>query len=53
MINNNQRDQLKIKIVLVLRNSKNNPIIFLSKQRTWKSKRQVRKTNENDEVLLR
>ena len=31
MINNNKKDQLKIKIVLVLRNSKNNPIIILSK----------------------
>ena len=43
MINNNQKDQLKIKVVLVLINSKNNPIVILNKLKTWKSKRQVRK----------
>ena len=41
--NNNQRDQLKIKVILVLINSKNNPIVTLNKLRTWKSKIQVRK----------
>ena len=38
MINKTQRNQLKIKVTLVLNKSYNIPMVKLTKQRTWKSK---------------
>ena len=37
IVNKNQNNQLKIKVILVLNNPKNIPMVKLTKQRTWKS----------------
>ena len=37
IVNKNRNSQLKIKVILVLNNPKNIPMVKLTKQRTWKS----------------